>query len=420
MTLCKWFAVAHVRGSICSGGVGGCLGGGLEGRGGEMGVDTVDGLLEAEVAVALAVVEKERLGRSVGCDVGENDACAFVGIRLPQGAESAEHVGGEFGGDSSRHGQGDGLRDGEHILLVEARGVGKERKRGADGVLAAQLLGAVGEILQQEPLDGMRVADGVRESACLGDRLLLVAVGIDDTGCAVEFQPREQSWFVEQVLGKERGSVGEIECSGDTCGGEFGLRLGTEAPHIGDGEALERLDAFVFGINGADTVVGGVLLGVAGGDFGEGFGGGDAERDGYADALADMVCELFEVGLAPVGGEVVDVEVGFVDGVLLERGGVLREEAHDAAGKVGVECEVGGESGNAVLRDERAYLIERHAHLNAERLGFVGARDDTAVVVGEDDDRSAFEVGVEEPLAGDEEIIAVAEGEHLSVGSFFS
>lgn len=64
-----------------------------------------------------------------------------------------------------------------------------------------------------------------------------------------------------------------------------------------------------------------------------------------------------------------------------------------------------------------AYLIERYAHFDAECFGFVGACDDTSVVVGEYDDGFSFEVGVEEALAGDEEIIAVAEGEHLSVES---
>lgn len=97
-----------------------------------MGVDAVDGLLEAEVAVAAAVVEKERLGCSIGGDVGEDNARAFIGVGLPRGAESAEHVGGEFGSDGGGHGQGNGLRDGEHILLVETRGVCKERERGAD------------------------------------------------------------------------------------------------------------------------------------------------------------------------------------------------------------------------------------------------------------------------------------------------
>ena len=174
-------------------------------------------------------------------------------------------------------------------------------------MLPSELEGAMREILQEQPFDGVDVADGVRESARLGDGLLLVAFGIDDAGRAVEFAPREQSGFVEQILREDSGSVGEIECGGDTCGGKFGLCLGSESPHVGDGEIAECLDAFVFGVDGADTVVGGVPFGIACGDFGECFGGCDAERDGYSDAFADMLCELFEVGFALQVGDMVNM-----------------------------------------------------------------------------------------------------------------
>ena len=54
----------------------------------------------------------------------------------------------------------------------------------------------------------------------------------------------------------------------------------------------------------------------------------------------------------------------------------------------------------------------RLTHLDAEALGFVGAGYGAAVVVGEYDHRPAFEVGPEDPLAADEEVVAVGQGVH--------
>ena len=88
------------------------------------------------------------------------------------------------------------------------------------------------------------------------------------------------------------------------------------------------------------------------------------------------------------------------------------EDRHHTVGEVAIECEVRRETNDAVLVDERAYLVEGCAHRYAEGFGFVRARDDTAVVTGKDDDGSVFEVGTEDPLAGDEEVIAVGESVH--------
>lgn len=63
-----------------------------------------------------------------------------------------------------------------------------------------------------------------------------------------------------------------------------------------------------------------------------------------------------------------------------------------------------------VLFGERSYLIVGYAHGDAECFGFVASGDDASVVAGEDDDGFAFEVGSEDSLAGDKEIVAIAEG----------
>ena len=51
------------------------------------------------------------------------------------------------------------------------------------------------------------------------------------------------------------------------------------------------------------------------------------------------------------------------------------------------------------------------SHGDAERLGFSGAGDDAAVVVGEDDDRAPLQLRLKEGLAGGVEVVAVDQGE---------
>jgi hypothetical protein len=52
-------------------------------------------------------------------------------------------------------------------------------------------------------------------------------------------------------------------------------------------------------------------------------------------------------------------------------------------------------------------LKVRVAHLQAQGLGFGGARDDAAVVVTQDHDGPAVEPGLKYPLAGHEEVVGV-------------
>lgn len=63
-------------------------------------------------------------------------------------------------------------------------------------------------------------------------------------------------------------------------------------------------------------MIGGVSFGVSCSDLGESFGGCDTERDGYADALSYLSHYLFEVRFSLFVGDMVDVQIGFVDRVL--------------------------------------------------------------------------------------------------------
>jgi len=56
-------------------------------------------------------------------------------------------------------------------------------------------------------------------------------------------------------------------------------------------------------------------------------------------------------------------------------------------------------------------LEPRRAHFDAQRLDLGTAGDHAAVIIGENDNRHAFEPGIEYPLAGDVEIVSIDQGE---------
>src|SRR5262249_48058656 len=107
-----------------------------------------------------------------------------------------------------------------------------------------------------------------------------------------------------------------------------------------------------------------------------------------------------------------EVQERLVDRVDFDVGGELLQRLHDAAAHVAVEGVIGREYGDAVLGGQGADLEIRIAHPEAEGLGFVGAGDHAAVVVGQDDHRPVVDGGVEDPLAGRVENVAIDQGEH--------
>ena len=70
---------------------------------------------------------------------------------------------------------------------------------------------------------------------------------------------------------------------------------------------------------------------------------------------------------------------------------------------------------NVVALGKIAYLEQRLPHLYAQCLGLVAARHDAAVVVAQHNNGHAVERGIEDPLARNEEIVAVTKSNHGSV-----
>lgn len=112
------------------------------------------------------------------------------------------------------------------------------------------------------------------------------------------------------------------------------------------------------------------------------------------------------------------VEERLVDGVDLRIGHERAERLHDAARHVAVERVVGREHRDLRTGDELLHLVERLSHADAESFGLVRAGDDAAVVVREHHDGAACKVGAKDPLAGDEEVVAVAKPVHGVTGRF--
>ncbi len=208
------------------------------------------------------------------------------------------------------------------------------------------------------------------------------------------------------------GHLGELQGGGDTQRREFRRGLTTYAPHVAHLETCKGFQPFLVRVYHARAAVTRVFLGVLTGDFAEGLGGRNAHRDGDACALVYLADEVFAVGLALGGGDMVEGDEALVYGVLLEARGVVAEQGHHTRGEVAVKGEIGGETSDVVFLHQVADLIEGHAHLDTQRLDLVGAADDTTIVARQDEDGLAPQVRTKHALATDEEIIAVSECVH--------
>ena len=202
----------------------------------------------------------------------------------------------------------------------------------------------------------------------------------------MEFSPREKSGLVEERLHTAFGHLGELQGGGDTQRREFRRGLTTHAPHITDLETCKGFQAFLIRVYHTRAVVTRVFLGVLTGDLAEGLGGRNAHRDGYASALVYLADEIFAIGLALCGGDMVEGDEALVYGVLLEARGVVAEQGHHPCGEVAIKGEIGGETCDMVFLHQVADLIEGHAHLDTQCFDLVGAADDTTVVARQDED----------------------------------
>lgn len=157
----------------------------------------------------------------------------------------------------------------------------------------------------------------------------------------------------------------------------------------------------------------GLLLRDVVGQLGQRLGGTDTDADGHADPAQDVVPDgLAHVAHArPVAGQAIQGEEALINGVDLQARAVLAQHVGDAVAHVRIEGVVGGQGHDAVLAGQVLHHEPGRGHLDAQRLGLVGARHGAAVIVGQHHHRPREQLGIEDPLAGHVEIIDVDQSE---------
>lgn len=268
------------------------------------------------------------------------------------------------------------------------------------------------EKLEEDHLQLLLVGDGVAEGAGSTDALRRRLL--------VEGDPRLPSQLVVGVQ-PDDGKISShpLRCPLDEVVGGLdaeALHLETvspaDAPHVTDRRPLECSDDVSPAVDGIDAAGLGVLLGVVAGDLGEGLRGGDTDAGGDAHAPEDGPPDLPRQSLVLlIGGKVDEALVYGVDLLLrYDR----PDHAHHTAREIAVEDVVARADGDLLLLHQVTDLEEWYTHRDAECLGLIGPTDDAAVVIGETDDGSVAQLGPEDPLATDVEVVAVDETVHGS------
>ena len=114
--------------------------------------------------------------------------------------------------------------------------------------------------------------------------------------------------------------------------------------------------------------------------------------------------------------ETAEAEKGFVDRIDFEIGREGAQHLHHPAAHIAVERVIARPHDDAGGLESLAMQMPRRAHGDAERLGFVAARDHAAVIVRQHDDRLAAQLGLKHALARDIEIVAVDESDRAAHG----
>ena len=109
-------------------------------------------------------------------------------------------------------------------------------------------------------------------------------------------------------------------------------------------------------------------------------------------------------------------EKRFVDRIDFEIGREVAQHLHYPRAHIAVERVIARPHDDAGGREAITMQVPRRAHIDAERLGFVAARDHAAVVVRQHNDRTAAQLRLEHALARHIEIVAINEGERARHG----
>ncbi len=377
----------------------------------QFGVEPVDHGVEPLLARAVFLIEEAGLHGSQGHQRREEHARFFIPAAVsPEPWQQVERMAQQFGGTVGGDGEFDGGAVGVEGRVGEGVGGDIHRKGAGCRPFFAQLLRCAADVggdgFAQAGQGGDRFAEGARNGDALFGRRAVVE---RQAGDAAQFMYSAQSDDAEPGADPPIIRLAQGARSDDAATGELFGDGRPDPPDAVNRNAVQQPVPVRLGREVEDAVVGVTLLGQMVGEFGQRFRFGDADGDGQAGPAHDRGADL-----APVGGEAApfkscEVEEGFVDRIDFQVRGELCQGIHDALGHIAIERKIGGEDAHAAGADEVTDLIDGHAAADAEGLGLAGEGDDAAVIVGEDDDGTARERGVEDPLAGGEEAVAVDE-----------
>ncbi len=108
----------------------------------------------------------------------------------------------------------------------------------------------------------------------------------------------------------------------------------------------------------------------------------------------------------------VHLEETLVDGVLVEVRRIVGEHRHHSVRERTIERIVAGEYRHAFGFEFRLHLIERVAHLVAQRLRLFRACDDAPIVVAQHNHGLTYQVGAKHSFARTVEVVAICQSYH--------
>jgi hypothetical protein len=125
----------------------------------------------------------------------------------------------------------------------------------------------------------------------------------------------------------------------------------------------------------------------------------------------DALAKLSRQGLHFPFTELAQVQEAFVNRVVFNSGHHREQDCRDFCRQASVKRVVRTEDRNSLALDEVAKFELGISHFDPEGLCFRRTSHSATIVVGENDDRNAFEVGPKHTLAGDVEVVAVDQSE---------
>jgi len=173
----------------------------------------------------------------------------------------------------------------------------------------------------------------------------------------------------------------------------------SDSPKLRDGQIRQRSLYTGFGVQPEYPLRLRNTFGQVGGNLGQCFGWTDADRNRNAGHSLDLF--LQRNGPVPKRHCVsLYLEERFINGVYFNLGAEASQALHHAPRYVGVELIVGGKNRDVMLCNGFLYFENRDAKGDAQAFGHKATGNNTAVVVGQDDQRVVAQLRSEQLFTG--------------------